>query len=281
MFLVTGATGHVGREVVNLLAKAGERVTAVTRSPASADLPDGVRVVAGDPSSPATVASAFAGVEAILLAPRAVGAATADLLALATEHGVRRAVLLSAITVEYGGGYRRFAEAFEAAEEAVKASGLRWTFLRCADFAANTLAWAPQVRSAGLVRGAYGDAATAAVHEHDIADIAARALRDSTHDGRSYAITGPEPLTQREKARLIGAATGRDVPFVEIPPEQARRDMLAQGLPQDVPDRMLGYLATCRDQPGPATGTVEEILGRPALGFGRWATEHAAVFSAP
>ncbi|MGH3243797.1 MAG: hypothetical protein ACRDNL_25685, partial [Spirillospora sp.] len=215
----------------------------------------------------------------ILLAPRAVGGATAELLSLAAGHGVRRAVLLSAITVEYGGGYRRFAEAFEVAEVAVKASGLRWTILRCADFAANTLAWAPQIRAAGLVRGAYGDAATAAVHEHDIADIAAWALRDSTQGGRSYALTGPEPVTQREKARLIGAATGRDVPFVEVSPEEARRGMLAQGLPPDVPDRMLGYMATCLDQPGPATGTVEEILGRPALGFAPWASEHAAAFA--
>ena len=49
-----------------------------------------------------------------------------------------------------------------------------WTILRCADFAANTLAWAPQIRATGVVRGAYGDAATSTIHERDIGAVAAR-----------------------------------------------------------------------------------------------------------
>ncbi|MFI0448555.1 NAD(P)H-binding protein [Actinomadura sp. 6N118] len=270
MILVTGATGVVGRSVVKLLLEAGEEVTAVTRSPESADLPEGAKVV--------SQASDMAGVEAILIAPRAVGETIGELLVAAAAQGVKRAVLLSAVTVEYGGGYERFAAAFKAAEKAVDASGLEWTFLRCADFAANNLAWAPQIRATGAVRGAYGDAASSSIHERDIAEVAVRALLDSAHAGRAYALTGPESLSQRDKVRLIGEAIGTGLMFTEVPPEEVREGMLAQGVPEDVPDRMLGYLATCAEQPGPSTGTVAEVLGRPALTYARWAADHAAEF---
>jgi hypothetical protein len=54
--------------------------------------------------------------------------------------------------------------------------------------------------------------------------------------------------------------------------------MLAQGLPEDVPDRMTGYAAACLKQPGPTTDTVARLLGRPALTFATRAAEHAAAF---
>jgi hypothetical protein len=54
--------------------------------------------------------------------------------------------------------------------------------------------------------------------------------------------------------------------------------MIARGLPEDVPDRMLGYLADRVQQPGPSSDTVEQVLGRPALTFAEWTVEHAADF---
>jgi uncharacterized protein YbjT (DUF2867 family) len=278
MILVTGATGTIGREVIGLLAAADRPVAAVTRDPAAAALPADVQVVHGDASRPQTLASELDGVEAILLAPRAVGQATAELLALAAENGTKRVVMLSAVSVAYGGGYRRFAAAFQASEELVKGSGLEWTVLRCADFAANSLAWGPQIRAQGVVRGAYGESATAPVHERDVAEIAMKVLVEATHGGRTYALTGPHSLTQHEKVALIGQAVGERFAFMESPPEQVRQAMLAQGLPPDVPDRLLGYLATCLEQPGPVTSDVRELLGRPALSFRQWAADHAAAF---
>ncbi len=276
--LVTGATGTVGREVVNLLLKRGEAVAAVTRNPGAAALPAGVQLVGGDPSRPQTLTSALHGVEAILLSPRAIGDAAIELLSLAAERGVQRIVVLSALTVAYGGGEGRFADQFKTIEDAVKASGLSWTFLRCADFAANTRAWAPQIRSTGVVRGAYGDAATSPIHERDIAAVGARALVNAAHAGRAYVLTGPQSLTQRNKVRLIGEAVGKELSWEEISPEQVRHAMIAQGLPEEVPDRLLGYLADRVQQPGPTSNTVEQILGRPALTFAEWASEHAGIF---
>jgi uncharacterized protein YbjT (DUF2867 family) len=218
------------------------------------------------------------GVDAVLLSPRAIGDATAELLSLAAEQDVRRVVLLSAVTVEYPAGEARFAAGFKAAEDAVKASGLSWTVLRCADFASNALVWAPQIRGTGVVRGAYGDAKTSPIHPRDIAAVATSALVNPAHAGQTYLLTGPQSLTQPDKVALIGQAVGIQLSFQELSPEQVRQAMLAQGLPQEVPDRLLGSLADYAKQAGPSSGTVRQLLGRPALTFAQWAADHAAAF---
>src|SRR5258708_30337893 len=142
MILITGATGNIGREVVNLLVAGGEKVVAVTRNAATAALPDGVQVVEGDPSRPQTLKSALRGIKVMFMSPRALGdtaagAPTVELLKLAVEQGVERVVVLSALTVEDKLGEQRFSDSYNAVEDAAKASGLPWTILRCADFASN------------------------------------------------------------------------------------------------------------------------------------------------
>jgi uncharacterized protein YbjT (DUF2867 family) len=191
---------------------------------------------------------------------------------------VKRAVLLSATTVEYPAGEARFAAQFKAAEDLVTQSGLEWTVLRLADFAANALAWAPQIKTGDVVRGAFGRATTSPIHESDIAAVAVQALLDSAHTGWVYTLTGPRSLDQFEKARLIGAAIGRALSFQELSPERVRQGMLAQGLPEEVPARLLGSLADYAIRPGPTTRTVEDLLGRPALTFADWARDNASAF---
>jgi uncharacterized protein YbjT (DUF2867 family) len=78
MILVTGATGTIGREVVKLLLEGGERALAVTRHPATDALPEGVRVVDGDPSQPQTLESALHDITTVFISPRALGDATAE-----------------------------------------------------------------------------------------------------------------------------------------------------------------------------------------------------------
>ena len=169
MILVTGATGNVGREVVNQLLADDMSVVAVTRDPATAALPAAAHVVRGDPSQPTTLMSALRGVEAVLVSPRPRGChgrcRDRRVAGAGGRAGVQRVVALSAATVEYPAGYRRFADAFKAVEDAVKASGLPWTILRSTDYAANALAWAPQIRATGVVRGAYARSATSTIHE--------------------------------------------------------------------------------------------------------------------
>ena len=160
----------------------------------------------------------------------------------------------------------------------VRGCGLDWTVLRCADFGANTLAWAPQIRQAGVVRGAYGNAASSSIHERDIAAVAASALASADHAGQSHVLTGPQSLTQRDKVRLIGEAIGRELSFQEISPQQVRQAMIAQGFAGEIPDRLLGSLAHYAEWPGPSSDTVQQVLGRPARTFAQWAADHATAF---
>jgi uncharacterized protein YbjT (DUF2867 family) len=275
MILITGANGVVGRQVMNLLLQNGTAVTAVTRETRP---PDGVQVVSGDLHHPQWLEPALEGVEAIQISPRATGPGLDDLLTMAVDQGVKRVVLLSATTVEHPAGEARFAAQFTAAEDLVTHSGLEWTVLRLADFAANALAWAPQIRSGDVVRGAFGHAATSPIHETDIAAVAVQALLASAHAGSVHTLTGPRSLDQFEKVRIIGAATGRDLSFQELPPERVRQGMLAQGLPEEIPARLLGSLADYAVRPGPTTHTVEDLLGRPALTFADWARDNASAF---
>ncbi|OOC07771.1 NAD(P)H-binding protein [Amycolatopsis azurea] len=280
MILITGANGVVGRHVMNVLLEQGVSVGAVTRGADGTRLPDNVEAVVGDLARPSWIETALEGAEAIQISPRATGAGLEELLKLAAERGVRRVVLLSATTVEYPAGEARFAAQFEHAEDLVARSGLEWTVLRLADFAANALAWVPQLKAGDVVRGAYGRAASSPIHETDIATVAARALLGGFPAGSVYTLTGPRSVDQYEKVRLLGEAVHRPLSFQELPPEQVRQAMLAQGLPEEVPARLLGSLADYSVHPGPTTTTVEELLGRPALTFADWARDNAPAFQA-
>jgi uncharacterized protein YbjT (DUF2867 family) len=167
---------------------------------------------------------------------------------------------------------------FTGLEAAVRASGLEWTFLRPGEFAANALNWAPQIRATGVVRAAYARAAGTPIHERDIAAVAARAFSEDGHTGQSYLMTGPDLLTNEEKARQIGAAIGRDVTFQEISADEARAAMVAHGAPEDIADTVLRYQADSVSHPAPTSPVVEQLLGRPALPFAQWAADNAAAF---
>lgn len=98
-------------------------------------------------------------------------------------------------------------------EGLISRSGLRHTFLRASGFAANTLVWAPQIVADGTVRWPFGDARRALIGEDDLAAVGVRALverhRGTAVDDRAHHLTGPQQLTQRQYATIIGAVIGR------------------------------------------------------------------------
>ncbi|MEH0529815.1 hypothetical protein QBA75_22950 [Streptomyces stelliscabiei] len=78
--------------------------------------------------------------------------------------------------------------------------------------------------------------------------------------------------------RLLGDALGRKLSFQELPPERVRQGMLAQGLPEEIPDRLLGSLADYALRPGPTTDTVEALLGPARAYVRRLGTDNAPAF---
>jgi uncharacterized protein YbjT (DUF2867 family) len=277
MILVTGATGTVGREVVSLLVARGERVRAVSRTPATAGLPDGVEVVAADLAEPASLTPHLADVDAVFL----IWPFTDPAVARKHAPEVTRLIAATATRIVYlsAPGAADQPESFWAVvERAVEASGAEWTFLRPVGFAANTLMWAGQIRAGDVVRWPYGAAARSLVHERDLAEVAVAALTSAGHSGARHLLSGPATLTQEEQVHAIGRAVGRDLRWSEMPLGEARQMLAAAFGDPDFAETALRGWAAFVDHPEQVTDTVERITGHPARPYAEWAADHAAAF---
>lgn len=278
--LVTGATGGVGRVLVEQLRDAGVAVRALTRHPDTADFPEAVEVVRGDLSIPDSLTTALAGVERMYLValadqdPENAGRLASHALELAKQAGVRRVVQLSssAVTSRRAGSY----ELHDAVENAIEMSGLEWTFVRPGEFALNKLdTWGHSIRAENVVRSAFPDAKGVPIHEADIAAVACTALLTDGHASKQYTLTGPQALTHREQAAAIAEGLGRDITFVARTYGQARNDLIEAGLPADIAEYILGYQAEYAEEPPEVYPTVEQVTGRPARTLAQWAADHA------
>ena len=276
MYLVTGATGNVGSELVKGLAAAGERVRAVVRDPSRAALPEGVEAVRGDLNEPKTLAGAFDGVRGMFLLPGYDG--LEELLALAKGAGVERVALLSGGSVDSGDLTNAVARYMILSERAVEASGLSATFLRCRAFMSNALRWLPQLRQGDVVRVPFAGVPIAAIDPYDIAAVAAAALTGDGHAGKAYPLTGPEALLPAEQVAILGRALGRDLTCVAQPNDEARAEMEA-AMPVAYVDAFFSFYVDGTLDETTVYPTVEEVTGRPPRTFGQWAAAHAADFS--
>jgi uncharacterized protein YbjT (DUF2867 family) len=278
--LVIGATGNVGRQVVEELTSAGAAVRALARTPESAGLPASAEVVRGDLTDPAGLDACLAGVDAVFLVWPFLNAQAAPPVLEAIGRHARRIVYLSAMSVRDDRDEQaETISGFHAEmERLIERSGLEWTFLRPGGFAANTREWAPGIRAEGVVRWPYAGAARSLIHERDIAAVAARTLTGDGHLGARYALTGPEAVAQAEQVRLIGEAIGRPLRFEEISREEAHGLLVAKGWPAPLADGALDGWASLVREPEPVTSTVEDLTGVPARTFGAWASDHAGDF---
>lgn len=273
MILVTGATGSVGREVVRLLHKDGLKVRALVRNPEKANLPAGVERVAGDLLKSETFLAALEGVEKVFwMLPLA---ADFDFPRIARLSGVRHIVLLSAATVEIGAG-NAIARLHLKAEQAVRESGVSWTFLRPSGFMTDAFRWKDSIRTEGVVRVPFGDLSIPIIDSRDTAAVAAKALSSDGHEGKIYTLTGPERLTRREQVRILGEVLGRDIGFETIPDDIAYEQLLLY-MPGEMVDALF-ELSKQGQRFSTVLPTVIEVTGRAPRTFKQWAIDHAEEF---
>ena len=105
-----------------------------------------------------------------------------------------------------------------AGEEAIRGTGLSWTFLRPTAFMSNALTWAPTVATQRVVHAPFASGRTAVVDPADIGAVAARCLTEDGHDNTIYELTGPEPLNPPDQAAILTRVLGRTLSFVEVDP---------------------------------------------------------------
>jgi uncharacterized protein YbjT (DUF2867 family) len=288
--LVTGATGTIGSEVFRRLAAAGERPRALVRDAQSARarLGDRAEHAVGDLDIPATVDVAMEGVDRVFLLTRQSSRQSAqerNVIAAAQKAGVRRLVKLSVFHAD-DSSRLRIARQHRDTERALEASGLAYAIVRPVFLMQNLLA---MVRGSAI-RTAARDGRVAMVDARDVAASAVAALtgrRDG--DGKTYTLTGPQPLSFDEVAAIVARQTGARVRHERVGPDAVRHAVAASGAEAWFADDMArlhdmlaaGYedLVTddVRDATGTAPGTLAEFASdyadRLALGSDPLATE--------
>ncbi|NEA34168.1 NmrA family NAD(P)-binding protein [Streptomyces sp. SID13031] len=273
--LVTGATGSVGRLLVNELVSAGAPVRALTNNPVKAALPAGVEIAEGYLGRPSSLPAALKGVDTVYLAP--LPAVVDDFVVCALEAGVRRVVVLSGEPAEYESQGDPANWHYYRLERAIEDAGFEWTHLRPGQFMNNTLDWASSIKSEGVVRAPYPSAVQTPIDLADIAAVARVVLLDESYTGRKLTMSGPEAITQPEEVALIGAAIGRSLRFEEL----SREEALAAWAPvmgAGTAEWLLEGFRVMSEYRMTPESTVLEVTGRPALAYREWAVQNASAF---
>lgn len=282
-FLITGATGTVGRALLRLLTARGATIRALSRHPQRGAVPAGVEPYAGDLNDPAAVRDALTGVRRVFLltgGPDSPGQdrTVADAAAVA---GVEHLVKLSVLGLTEGADDPITAW-HRAGEDAVVRSGVPATFIRPGAFMSNTLNWTASMASGGAVYAPVGDLPVACIDPIDIAAVAYHLLTHPGPPGQAYPVTGPEAISPRQQAAVLGDLLGRTVRFVDITAAQARDQMVSYGMPEALADGVIGTMTSPlhghNQTPLP---TVEQVTGLPPRTFRQWASAHVDDFAHP
>jgi uncharacterized protein YbjT (DUF2867 family) len=279
--LIVGATGRIGRLVVDELVGTDVPVRALTRQPATAELPADVEVVFGDLTEPVSLDAALRDVGAVFLVWTAAPGTAPAVIEQIASHAERLVFLSSPHQTPHPFFQQPnpMADLHANIERLIADAGIESTIVRPGMFTSNVVHWwGPSIRAGAEVRWPYGAAETAPIDERDIAAVAARALYEDGHAGGDYVLTGPESLSQADEVSIIGDAIGRRIRFVDLSPEEFRRET-AQTWPAPVVDMLLTAWGATIGQPAFVTSTVLDVLGSPPRTFAEWAADNAAAFA--
>ena len=285
MILITSAPGNNANAVIRELTTAGVRVRALLRNPNSAGEIKGplVEVAVGDFLNPASLDAALRGVEKAFLIPptdpRSVEMQV-NFIRAAKRAGTRHVVKLSVNGADVNSPVR-VARWHAEGEKELEASGIPFTHLRPNAFMQNFLGLAPTIVSQGEFYQPAADGKVSHIDVRDIAAVAAKALTENGHQGKTYVITGPEALSYDDVARKLSTALGRPVKYVNITPEDFKKSLLGWGIPEYMADGLNEFFAAIRaGYLAVVTNTVEEVAKRKPISFDDFVRDFADAFTA-
>jgi uncharacterized protein YbjT (DUF2867 family) len=279
MICVLGATGNVGRELVDQLCPLGERVRIVTRDGRkAARWADRVECIVGDLRDPGVRSLALVGASRLFSFPfieePEIHAAILD---EAKRAGVRHVVALSSIgatsPVPIGRLHRE-------REEAIERSGLHWTFLRPSYFISNVLRWAPAIKRDGRVVTPIPDRKADAISPRDIAEVARLTLVQPGHEGKTYTLTGAELLSTRDQLEILSRVIAKPVACLEVSVAAAANDLRKLGRPEWLVESLVMMWTAARTGVGDdeRTHTFAALAGRSPEPFETWCVAHRDAF---
>ncbi|MCP3098685.1 SDR family oxidoreductase [Myxococcus sp. K15C18031901] len=270
--LVSGASGQLGRRVVELLLESQPGpVVVTTRHPekVAALAARGAVVRPADFDAPGSLDAAFAGVERLLLVSTDVIGEPGrritqhrNAVEAARRAGVRHVVYTS-FTRPEPDSPSTIARDHWATEQALAESGLGFTVLRNNIYMDMLMYSLPEAVATGRLVSATGSGATAYVSREDCARAAAAALRSSFDGRRTLEVSGPSAVTQAELARLASSLSGRPVEHVAVDAAQLEAGLLARGLPEAVVKAYATFdAAVAQGRLAGVFPTVEALTGR-------------------
>lgn len=282
--LITGATGNNGTELLKLLASRGVSARAMVRPSSDTgalSALSGVDIVEGDFDNPESLDRILHGVDRAFLLTNSTERAESQQLRFveaAQRNGVKHIVKLSQLGAEVDSPVR-FLHYHAVVENAIRASGMDFTFLRPNLYMQGLLLFKDSIIAQGKFFAPAGDARVSSVDVRDIAAAAATALTESGHAGKTYTLTGPEALTHAEMADALSQAIGKPIAFVDIPSEAMREAVLTMGMPAWQADGLIEDFAHYRRGEASAVETgILDATGQPPRSFAQFVYDYAGAF---
>ena len=286
MFLVTDATGHVGKAVIAELASHSLPFRVLIQPPAEPPaLPANAQAVPCNFNDEASVQRVVQGVEAIFLACPSMPQITESqlrLLRAAKAAGVKRVVQLSGVGANAEMCCARMLRWYGEAENAIAATGLKVTRLRPTMQMQMLLEFAPSIAQHGQIAGPFRSTRWTWVDARDIAAVAVAALRDPAHAEKTYVITGAEALSYHEVAERLSGVLDKQIRYTDITANEARGWLQAKGVPPVMIEAKLELWDACASnlinvEP---TGVVSEVTGREPRSLEDFAKDYKTQFGA-
>ena len=173
----------------------------------------------------------------------------------------------------------RFLRYHAVVEEALRASGMAYTFLRPNLFMQGLLHFSATIRDQNAFYAPAGDAKVSLIDVRDIAACAVAALTEPGHEGKTYDLTGSQALTHAEMTEQLSAALGRKITFVDIPPEAMREAIVGMGMPPWQAEGLIEDYAHYRRGEAAAASGVQDASGKTPYTFAEFAHDYASHFS--